>query len=74
VLTELVVTDNNAVCSRSGIFEAHAIHQSQYISLLSEVNAQGLIPLRGLQIRNLGGKLGEAMAAEYNASTVGDML
>ncbi|KAJ9101157.1 hypothetical protein QFC21_003375 [Naganishia friedmannii] len=26
------------------------------------------------QIRNLGGKLGEAMATEYNASTVGDML
>ncbi|KAJ9100920.1 hypothetical protein QFC20_005336 [Naganishia adeliensis] len=33
-----------------------------------------LKPMPFTKIRNLGGKLGEAMAAEYNASTVGDML
>lgn len=32
------------------------------------------LTLRIVQIRNLGGKLGEAMAAEYKANTVGDML
>ncbi|KAJ9100779.1 hypothetical protein QFC19_005518 [Naganishia cerealis] len=33
-----------------------------------------LEPMPFTKIRNLGGKLGEAMASEYNASTVGDML
>ncbi|GHJ89241.1 hypothetical protein NliqN6_5643 [Naganishia liquefaciens] len=33
-----------------------------------------LNPMPFTKIRNLGGKLGEAMAAEYQANTVGDML
>ena len=33
-----------------------------------------LIALTGLQIRFLGGKLGKALAEEFEVSTVGDLL
>jgi DNA polymerase eta len=54
-------------------------HANTHVSVIQTVMRQAAIPaflnpMEFTKIRFLGGKLGDAMAKEYEANTVGDML